>query len=178
MVIERRQNYWPTYGSIWETKWAIVGGIVLGAAFFLVISYFHAKRRIDRGLPPLRYHAWLVNNRSYPRAQPPGNLYREQVTTYPAYPLSTLNTNTADMMPPPPAYDPRYPAPPQYSHGDYKDPSHVSSPDSALLEEERHYGYYQHNDTNVTAAGSGSNVSSSSNSPGDNSAGLQDMTRR
>ena len=44
-------------------KWSILGGIFLIFTLWFVGGYFHAKRRIRKGLPPLAYHrVW----RSFP----------------------------------------------------------------------------------------------------------------
>ena len=37
-------------------KWAIIGGIMLFFVIYLVGGYLHAKRRIRKGLKPMRYH--------------------------------------------------------------------------------------------------------------------------
>jgi len=41
--------------------------ILFGAILlYFVGGYFHAKRRVRKGLPPLRYHRWMVNRRYTP----------------------------------------------------------------------------------------------------------------
>lgn len=37
-------------------KWSIIGAIFLFFALFLLIGYFHAQRRMKKGLRPLAYH--------------------------------------------------------------------------------------------------------------------------
>ncbi|KAK9317912.1 hypothetical protein V1522DRAFT_396310 [Lipomyces starkeyi] len=119
MSLEKRQLYWYSSPTSWEVKWGVLGAIILFVVLTLVFAYAHARYRLAKGLEPMRYHAWLVQNRvDQMRRQRDafiGNqTYREQYTTYPAYPMNTFYTNHTDMAPPPPAYDPRYPAPPQY----------------------------------------------------------------
>ena len=41
-------------------RYAIVSLLFGSLALFLLFGYWHAKRRIRRGLPPLRYHRWMV----------------------------------------------------------------------------------------------------------------------
>ncbi|KAK9469636.1 hypothetical protein V1512DRAFT_14178 [Lipomyces arxii] len=122
-VLVKRQYYW--YGSAdWELKWAILGAILLGVFLILFVAYAHARYRLSKGLEPLRYHAWLVqgrlrhNQNHGPQQQDQpvdeSTVYREYYTSYPAYAMTTFSTNQGDLPPPPPAYDPRYPTPPQY----------------------------------------------------------------
>ncbi|KAF2234483.1 hypothetical protein EV356DRAFT_515129 [Viridothelium virens] len=42
-------------------KWAILGGLFLAFFSYLLIGYIHARRRIKKNLPPLRYHRWMVS---------------------------------------------------------------------------------------------------------------------
>ena len=37
-------------------KWGIVGALILIFVLWIVGGYYHAKRRIAKGLPPLAYH--------------------------------------------------------------------------------------------------------------------------
>ena len=37
-------------------KWGVVGGIFFIVVLWLVGGYFHARRRVKKGLPPLAYH--------------------------------------------------------------------------------------------------------------------------
>jgi len=47
-------------------KWAVL--LSLFGIFFLwlIIGYWHAKRRIAKGLPPLAYHRWLAPRKNRP----------------------------------------------------------------------------------------------------------------
>ncbi|KAK9377759.1 uncharacterized protein V1513DRAFT_435180 [Lipomyces chichibuensis] len=119
MSLEKRQWYWSSSSTSWEIKWGVLGAILIGVMLTIAFAYAHARYRLSKGLEPLHYHAWLVQNRmDLMRRQRDafiGNqTYREQYTTYPAYPMNTFYTNHTDLAPPPPAYDPRYPGPPQY----------------------------------------------------------------
>ncbi|KAK9240162.1 hypothetical protein V1525DRAFT_396136 [Lipomyces kononenkoae] len=116
MRLDKRQ-WWYAGSSAWGVKWGIFGGIILGTLLLCALAYIHARHRIAKGLQPLRYHSWLVQHRvdvmqRQRHAYAGDQTYREQ--HYPAYPMNTFYSNNTDMAPPPPAYDPRYPAPPQY----------------------------------------------------------------
>ncbi|KAK9369677.1 hypothetical protein V1509DRAFT_618783 [Lipomyces kononenkoae] len=116
MRLDKRQ-WWYGGTTGWQVKWGVFGGIILGSMLLCLLAYIHARHRLAKGLQPLRYHAWLVQHRVELRerqrhAFDGDQSYREQY--YPAYPMNTFYTNNTDLPPPPPAYDPRYPQPPQY----------------------------------------------------------------
>ncbi|KAL8724552.1 MAG: hypothetical protein Q9181_006775 [Wetmoreana brouardii] len=91
-------NWW--YSDTAEAiKWAVVAAIFLAVVLFFVGGYFHAKRRIRRGQPPLPYHRRM----RYPPAQQ-FTFYRHQQGPYEMNPYP----------PPPPAYHNDMPPPPQY----------------------------------------------------------------
>ncbi|KAL9595793.1 MAG: hypothetical protein Q9179_004847 [Wetmoreana sp. 5 TL-2023] len=91
-------NWW--YSDTAEAiKWAVVAAIFLAVVLFFVGGYFHAKRRIRRGQPPLPYH----RRTRYPPAQQ-FTFYRHQQGPYEMNPYP----------PPPPAYHSDMPPPPQY----------------------------------------------------------------
>jgi len=46
--------WWTSQGQ--AIRWAVFGGIILFFILYMVIGYWHAKRRIKKGLPPLAYH--------------------------------------------------------------------------------------------------------------------------
>jgi len=82
-------------------RYAIVGLLFAFVLFFFVGGYYHARRRIRKGQPPLPYHRWMVRRHfryapdtRYAQYQQPGRTY--QMNDYP---------------PPPPAYN-QYEAPP------------------------------------------------------------------
>jgi len=81
-------------------KWVITGLVVLGLLLFFVGGYFHAQRRMKKGLPPLRYHKWMVPRRQRERFFPPSQRVYYHQAPYghgPAMPLQNYG-------PPPPAY--------------------------------------------------------------------------
>jgi hypothetical protein len=50
-------NYWSCYSyTSLIIKWVFVGAIIGGFILFLIIGYFHARRRMKKGLAPLPYH--------------------------------------------------------------------------------------------------------------------------
>ena len=74
----------------------------------LLSMYYHARRRIGKGLEPLPYHRWMVNRNS---SRPPlGGVY-------PNYRSPHYQPDAYQMQgypPPPPAYVPQEPPPPMY----------------------------------------------------------------
>ena len=42
--------------TAYAIKWAVIAAIVLAVVLYLVGGYFHARRRMSKGLPPLYYH--------------------------------------------------------------------------------------------------------------------------
>ncbi|KAK7206950.1 hypothetical protein BZA70DRAFT_275409 [Myxozyma melibiosi] len=120
--LQKRQFWWYDDSSAWQTKWAIFGGVVFGLIVILALAYIHARHRLQNGKQPLRYHAWMVQNRiRWNQAQEAREAervrYREEYHVYPSYAMNTFSTPAAGtdaLAPPPPAYDPRYPAPPTY----------------------------------------------------------------
>ncbi|KAK6398116.1 hypothetical protein LTR65_003196 [Meristemomyces frigidus] len=71
---------------------------------FFVGGYYHARRRLSKGLPPLPYHRWMVQRRTcepngYAQYQQPGQTYMmsDYAPAPPAY-------SSAEM--PPPVYQP------------------------------------------------------------------------
>lgn len=71
---------------------------------YLLLGYFHAKRRLRQGLPPKRYHAWMVR-RQY--RQPQYNPYYAPQQQGAGYAMPGY-------QPPPPAYNAFAPPPPAY----------------------------------------------------------------
>lgn len=49
--------------TAYAIKWAIVSLMFVFFLVFFVGGYFHAQRRIKKGLPPLRYHRWFLPRR-------------------------------------------------------------------------------------------------------------------
>jgi hypothetical protein len=101
-------------------RYAIIALIFIAIAILLFGAYFHAQRRIRKGLPPLAYHRWLISRRRYratPFAQNNYAYYQQQDPAYPpqqGYPMQNMgNHGAAEFQPPPPAYG-NWEAPPVY----------------------------------------------------------------
>ncbi|KAK3675731.1 hypothetical protein LTR78_004372 [Recurvomyces mirabilis] len=98
------ESWWWTPAGM-AVRYVIVALLFASVLLFFVGGYYHARRRLRKGLPPLRYHRWLVrqhilnSQQQYGRHQNPPNAY--QMENYapppPAY-------NHAEM--PPPVYQP------------------------------------------------------------------------
>ncbi|KAI6814741.1 hypothetical protein KC332_g12227 [Hortaea werneckii] len=97
-------GFWWTPAGM-AVRYTIVGLLFAALLFFFVGGYFHARRRLQRGLPPLSYHRWMVGRayRSYPAEtvyyQQPGTTYRMDQYEHPP-PAYTATTE------PPPVYQP------------------------------------------------------------------------
>jgi len=98
--------WWTREGQI--VRWSIFFGIFFLFLAYMVGGYYHAKRRINKGLPPLAYHRWLLSRRQRARYDPN---YRNPSVYYNTYP----DGGQYGMHPmPPPMYDPSQPPPPTY----------------------------------------------------------------
>ncbi|KAL2022754.1 hypothetical protein VTK56DRAFT_4570 [Thermocarpiscus australiensis] len=103
------------YVPFWNTrtgviiKWSVLLGIVLLCGLYLILGYMHAQRRIQKGLPPLAYHRFLVSRATLAQVDP---RYRHPAATVTPY---TPESHYYDMHAvPPPVYDPDAPRPPKY----------------------------------------------------------------
>jgi len=97
--------WWTPTGQI--IRWAIFGGIVLVVFLFFILAYWHARRRLKKGLAPLAYHRWLLSRELRAQYDP---AYRNPEVNY-----NTYRPEQYGMHPyPPPVYDPNAPAPPTY----------------------------------------------------------------
>ncbi|KAK0733520.1 hypothetical protein B0T26DRAFT_619218, partial [Lasiosphaeria miniovina] len=102
--------FWYTRTGV-IVKWSLFLGLTMAIALYLLVGYLHAKKRLQKGLPPLAYHRWLVSRaergRVDPRFQPPN------ATVRPYY--YNANGQPIDMYTmPPPVYDPNTARPPNY----------------------------------------------------------------
>ncbi|OAP63586.1 hypothetical protein AYL99_02813 [Fonsecaea erecta] len=119
---DSENGYWwysPTADAI---KWAVVAAILLAFSFYFLAGHLHAKRRMQKGLPPLPYHRWLVSRRQkvaflqqHPQYANQFAFYRAQQERVGPYGYScTPGSGQAFQMggmygPPPPAYhEPEY----------------------------------------------------------------------
>ncbi|KAI9813145.1 MAG: hypothetical protein M1827_004366 [Pycnora praestabilis] len=96
--------YTPTAEAI---KWAVVAAIVVLFLLVFVGGYYHAQRRIKKGLPPLAYHRWLLPQHQQANV--------EQRNPQNQFSNCRLDGNGYGMHAyPPPAYNPDYAPPPTY----------------------------------------------------------------
>lgn len=109
-------------------RWSIFFGIFFLFVAYMAIGYWHAKRRINKGLRPLAYHRvrhayplaqyrlvtiandaqWLLNRQQRARYDPN---YQNPSVYYNTYPQGQ-QYGLQNM--PPPMYDPNAPMPPTY----------------------------------------------------------------
>ena len=62
-IIVDNDNDWWYSNTAYIVKWSILGGLVLIFFVWFVGGYFHAKSRIRKGLPLLKYHmVWLFTS--------------------------------------------------------------------------------------------------------------------
>lgn len=63
-------------------RYAIIGVLFGSVILFFLFSYLHARRRLKKGLHPLRYHNWMVRRRQRQYQQSP---YRHGQAYYSPY---------------------------------------------------------------------------------------------
>jgi len=54
--VDRQADDLSPRQTAYAIKWAILAGIILLCLAFLVGGHIHARRRMEKGLPPLPYH--------------------------------------------------------------------------------------------------------------------------
>ena len=54
----------PSIQTAYIIKWSVIAFLVVACLAFFLGAYLHARRRMAKGQPPLRYHRWLVPRRS------------------------------------------------------------------------------------------------------------------
>ncbi|KAG7292495.1 hypothetical protein NEMBOFW57_002530 [Staphylotrichum longicolle] len=119
-------------------KWSLFLGLIVIVGLYLLIGYVHAQRRIQKGLPPLGYHRFLVSRsvlaRVDPRYRPP-----QPANVYPYHPDAQYYDMHAV---PPPVYDPNAPRPPMYEppSGATKINSNQQQPSSGPSQEQNEEG--------------------------------------
>ncbi|POS84959.1 hypothetical protein EPUL_002959, partial [Erysiphe pulchra] len=110
IVIEREPSFWWTKtGQI--VRWSVFLGLFTLFTAYIVIGYFHAKRRMKKGLPLLAYHRWLVSREERAQFDPS---YRNPSTYYYQYAPPGFQNGYGMQPIPPPVYDPNAPLPPSY----------------------------------------------------------------
>lgn len=86
-------------------RYTIVGLLFASVILFFIGGYYHARRRVKKGLQPLPYHRWMVQRRTYDsetryaQYQQPGQTY--VMNDYPAPPPAYSSGEA-----PPPVYQP------------------------------------------------------------------------
>jgi len=106
IIVENNSWWWTRTGQI--VRWSLFFGLFFLFLAYMVGGYWHARRRISKGLPPLAYHRWLLNRQQRARYDPN---YQNPSVYYNQYP----DGGQYGMHPmPPPMYDPNAPPPPTY----------------------------------------------------------------
>ncbi|RAL67990.1 hypothetical protein DID88_008714 [Monilinia fructigena] len=72
-------------------RWSVFWGLFIIFMLWIIIGYWHAKRRLRKGLKPLAYHRWMLNRRQ-----------RAQAIWHALYAPSNLRSSA----PMPPTYQP------------------------------------------------------------------------
>ncbi|OAL37477.1 hypothetical protein AYO20_03326 [Fonsecaea nubica] len=112
-------GYWWYSSTAEAIKWAAVAAIVLAFSLYFLAGHMHARRRMQKGLPPLAYHRWLVSRRQkvaflqqHPEYANQFAFYRaQQDQVYYSYAPGSGQVYQMGGMygPPPPAYhEPEY----------------------------------------------------------------------
>ncbi|KAI6251009.1 hypothetical protein HI914_00313 [Erysiphe necator] len=110
IIIEREPSFWWTKtGQI--VRWSVFLGLFTLLTAYIVIGYFHAKRRMKKGLPLLAYHRWLVSREERAQFDPS---YSNPSTYYYQYAPPGAQNGYGMQPMPPPVYDPNAPLPPSY----------------------------------------------------------------
>lgn len=119
-IMEKRQNnndnfdnnddggdWWWYSSTALAIKWCIVVAIFLIFIIWFVGGYWHAQRRMKKGLAPLAYHRWLLPRRQRARFDP--SLQNEY-----QYRAAQDGYAMHGWAPPPPAYNAEMAPPPTY----------------------------------------------------------------
>ncbi|KAF7560916.1 hypothetical protein G7046_g3232 [Stylonectria norvegica] len=99
-------------------KWTIFITITVLFLTWVIGGYLHAKSRIKKGLPPLRYHRCFISRRVLAQVDP------SYAYAHPTYVIPQQQNGYAMYSMPPPVYDPTRPPMYQAPEGSSKiDPS-------------------------------------------------------
>ncbi|PTB40574.1 uncharacterized protein TrAFT101_005754 [Trichoderma asperellum] len=90
---------WRYSKQAFIVKWSIMAGVVVLILLFLLTSWLHLRSRVKKGLPPLRYHRFLVRTPRQPAAAQQTNGWVPQTNN----PMGGYYMGTTA---PPPVYDP------------------------------------------------------------------------
>lgn len=117
---DRLVPFWYTRTGL-IVKWVVFLSLLVFFTAWVTLGYMHAKKRMQKGLPPLAYHRWLVPRAQLARVDPryayPPQTTNPNGTNYyrPGYQAQyDPSYNMQNMPPPPPMYDPSAPRPPMY----------------------------------------------------------------
>nr|POE49405.1 hypothetical protein CFP56_50322 [Quercus suber] len=93
----------------------IIVAVVFGALLlFFVGGYYHANRRVRKGLAPLPYHRWMVQRRVWGN-EPRYNQYAQYPARFASQgPEQGQTYRMEGYAPPPPAYNSELAPPPAY----------------------------------------------------------------
>ncbi|EMC94997.1 hypothetical protein BAUCODRAFT_72021, partial [Baudoinia panamericana UAMH 10762] len=99
-------------------RYAVVAVLFAAILLFFVGGYLHARHRIRKGLPPLRYHKWMVQQRMiYVQSAP---MTHNRYSAHDGYAMEHY-------PPPPPAYTAGDAPPPVYQPPDSNKPTEQST---------------------------------------------------
>ncbi|KAJ2904089.1 hypothetical protein MKZ38_008900 [Zalerion maritima] len=100
--------WWYTKTGI-IVKWSLFLAFIL-LVFGLSLAYWHAKKRMRKGVAPLAYHRWMITRAELSRVD--SRYAYPQAAAYTSYNPQAHSMNP--MAPPPPMYDPNFARPPMY----------------------------------------------------------------
>ncbi|KAL0639720.1 hypothetical protein Q9L58_001287 [Maublancomyces gigas] len=108
-------NNWYWSDEVRTIKYGTLLGILLVSFLVILGMWFHADQRMKKGLPPLRYHRWLVPRSRRAQWEPQLQQPEQQFSFYQQNPQQ--ETDYSMHAVPPPAYNPNYAQPPIYTGG-------------------------------------------------------------
>ncbi|KAF8543448.1 hypothetical protein BDD12DRAFT_726155 [Trichophaea hybrida] len=123
-------NSWYYSDQASAIKYGILFTILAIGFIAIFGSWFHARSRLKKGLPPLAYHRWLVPRHERARFEPH---LREPEQNFTFYGRQDYDMHAV----PPPVYNPNLQQPPAYSGGPppafaktnpFQDPQHQQPP--------------------------------------------------
>ncbi|KAI9047615.1 hypothetical protein LZ554_008328 [Drepanopeziza brunnea f. sp. 'monogermtubi'] len=88
--------WWTKEGQI--MRWSVFFGLMFLFLSYMILGYWHAKRRINNGLAPLPYHQWLLSRRDRARYDP---AFQTPSVYYNQYPPQQQSEYDRFSMPPP-----------------------------------------------------------------------------
>jgi len=124
--------WWSPTGYI--VKWAIMAGIFLIITVWFVGGYLHAQKRMKKGLPPLKYHRFLISRAQ--RAQFDPN--QRQFAMRPHHPGAGMYGHTYQTQNPDGSYTVHtyYPEPPPLYNGAGGPPAYTAEQKEEMARQE------------------------------------------